>query len=311
MQNEVRAMLEGALISGLFLVMIFLTIYTPLGIVTALALPIPFTVYAARHRLRNAILVIVASGLLTIIIGALPSILLSLFAGVLGTVMGTAYHRQKSAFIAFVGGLLASLCLLILGVVVSYYMTKINPITAMQTMLKESMAMSKAMLENFNMVDPKQVDKMDEMIEFVPKLAPMLLIFASAQSAMLNHWLSRKILRRLGSPAPAFPPFRDWRWPRSMLYIYLGVTIAAIFLSANQDQFSYVIVLNLKPILDTLMIIQGLSLVSFYSHQKGWGRGLLIIAIVMLFIFSPIPFILVLLGVLDLSMNVRKPLSKK
>lgn len=312
MQNEARAMLEGALISGIFLVLIFLTLYTPIGVLSAIALPIPFTVYAARHRLRHAVLAVVASMLLTIFVGALPLALVAMYVGSIGVVMGTLYNRQKKAFTAFMGGLLASLFFLLGSLVVSYFVLNIDPIAALQTTLKESVKMSQQLLDQFGMSNEEQAAAFEEMIDSVVRLTPMILILISAQMSLVNHWLSRKILLRLNIPAPGFPPMREWRWSRSLLYFYFAVTLAALFMTSDdQGHFLRAIVVNLKPILDIMMIIQGLGFVSFFSRQKGWGNGLLIATIVLAFILPIIPFILILLGILDLGIDLRKQLSKK
>lgn len=311
MQNQVRAMLEGALLSGIFLVLMFLTLYTPIGILTAMALPVPFTIYAARNDVKKSLLVVVASTLLTILIGALPSIFSALFAGALGVVMGTLYRQKKSAFSSFIGGTLTSLVSLLISLVVSYYMFNINPVTAIQDMLKESMEMSEAMIGQFGAVDPKQVEAMENMVGMISKMVPMLLILGSAQFAILNHWLSRKVLQRLGTQVQGFPPFREWKWPKSILYYYLAVLAVSMFVASNADHVLQVVVLNIKPILDIMMMIQGLSFLVFFSYQKGWGKIVPILAVVFVFIFPPFPFILVIMGILDLGIDLRNKLSKK
>jgi len=74
---------------------------------------------------------------------------------------------------------------------------------------------------------------------------------------------------------------------------------------------SYVLLLNIKPILDLMLIIQGLSIISYFSYQKGWGKGLLVFAVVLVFIFPPFPFILMLLGIMDLGINFRNQPKQK
>ncbi|TDA72451.1 DUF2232 domain-containing protein, partial [Halomonas marinisediminis] len=76
------------------------------------------TIYAARNDLKKSLLVVAASGLLTIFIGALPSIFSALFAGMIGVVMGVLYRQKKSAFHVFIGGSLASLAFLLGSLVI-------------------------------------------------------------------------------------------------------------------------------------------------------------------------------------------------
>ena len=200
LQDRVRAMMEGALISGIFMVFMFMTIYTPLGIITALALPVPFTIYAARHGWRRSLLVVAVSSILTIIIGALPSVFSALFAGSLGTVMGSLYRTHKKASIAFIGGTLTNLIFFLLSLVASFYIFGINPITALQEVMRQSFETSQSIIERFGQVDAAQVEMLMGMVDMIATLIPMLLIVGSAQFAFINHWISRKMLQRLGTP---------------------------------------------------------------------------------------------------------------
>jgi uncharacterized protein YybS (DUF2232 family) len=312
LQYKVREMMEGALISGVFLVLMFLTIYTPLGIATAFALPVPFTVFAARNGWRKSILVIVVSSLLTLIIGAFPSVISALFAGGLGTVMGSIYYLKKPAYISFVGGTLINLCFFLLSIVVSYYLFALNPITTLQEMLKQSFETSQSIIGKFGAVDPKQTQMLTEMIDMMGKMIPMLLIVGAAQFALINHWLSRKVLTRLGTEIPAFPPFRQWKWPKSILYYYILIMFASILIGLYKVEGSiYLLLINVKPIFDIMMMIQGLSFLFFFTHEKGWGKMLPIMAIALIFIFQPFPLILSLLGIIDLGTNLRKRITSK
>jgi len=306
LQNRVRSMLEGALLSGVFLILLFVTLYTPLGIMTAMALPVPFTIYAARHDVKKSLLMILASSLLTLFIGALPSVFSAVFAGVLGIVMGTLYRRQRKATAVFLGGTVAGLIFFLLSILASFLFFKINPIASIQTLLQESLEMSQSMLDQLGATDPKQMEMMKGLVKQITQLVPMLLIVGSAQFALINHWLSRKILNRLGTPAASFPPFRDWKWPKSVMYYYFIVLILSVFLSgSNPPEWVELVLVNLKPILDIMLIIQGLSLVFFICYHKGWGKGLPIFAVVLVFIFPPFPFILSLIAILDLGMDLR------
>ncbi|HJV45386.1 MAG TPA: YybS family protein, partial [Bacillota bacterium] len=308
LRNNVRSMLEGALLSGIFIILMFLTLYSPFGVITAMALSVPFTIYAARHGVKPSLLVVGVSAILTVIIGgALLLVFNALFSGMLGVVMGTLYRQGRKATVVFVGGTLASLVFLLGSLIISNYVFKMNLVASMQSMFNQSIQMSESMLNQIGANDPKQVEMLRSMITLIPKLLPMLLIVGSAQFSIINHWLSRKILQRLGMNVSAFPPFREWSWPKSVMVYYLIVLTASIFLMKEDGMNAFnVILLNIKPILDIMMIIQGLSLVFYFSYVKGYGKGIPIVAFVLVFIFQPFPFILILLGILDIGMDLRK-----
>jgi uncharacterized protein YybS (DUF2232 family) len=306
LQNRLRSTLEGAFTCGIFLIFMFLALYTPLSIIPALALPVPFTVYAARHDLRRTLLVIIASTLLTFILGALPSVISALFAGLLGIVMGTLYRLHKKAMVVFLAGLLINLAFFLGSIIVSVYLFGINPVHSMQEMMKESLRTSESIVGSLGGTDERQVAMLRSMIDLIPKILPMLLVVGSAQMALLNHWLSRKVLQRLGMVINPFPPFRDWKWPKSVLFYYIFITILSMTnWMAKSEGVLHLAVLNLKPIFDLILLLAGLSFLFFYAYMKKWGKGIPILAIILVFIFPVFPFILILLGIFDLGFNLR------
>jgi uncharacterized protein YybS (DUF2232 family) len=306
LQNRLRSTLEGAFTCGIFLVFMFLALYTPLSIIPALALPVPFTVYAARHDVRRAVLVMIASCLLTFILGALPSVISALFAGLLGIVMGTLYRLHKKATVVFLAGLFINLAFFLGSIVVSFYLFGINPVHSLQEMMKESLRQSESIVGSLGATDERQIAMLQGMVDMIPKILPMLLVVGSAQMALINHWLSRKVLRRLGMTTSAFPPFREWKWPRSVLFYYIFITILSMTnWMAKSEGLLHLAILNLKPIFDLILLLAGLSFIFFYAYMKKWGKGIPILAIILVFLFPLFPFILILLGIFDLGFNLR------
>ncbi|GAB7388515.1 YybS family protein [Bacillaceae bacterium] len=303
MQTRMRAVLEGALLSGIYVVLLFLSVYTPVGVLTTMILPLPFVVYTMRHPVKMAVLSAGVSGFLSILVASLPAVMMAVFAGSVGIAMGTLYRKDKPALTVFAGGLLATLANFFLAMLLSVYLFDVNPIRSLQEMLQQSFAQSERLLSQFGL-PPEQIAPMRQMVEMVGEMLPMLLFLASVHIALINHWVARKLLRKLGMEVKGFPAFKNWKWPRVLLIYYL-VTIVLLFIPDLQNGFVHAILVNVFPVFYLMFIVQGLSFLFFLSDAKNWGRTVPIAAVVGLFLFPPLPFILSLLGIVDVGFDLR------
>jgi uncharacterized protein YybS (DUF2232 family) len=87
--KNVHKLTEGAILLTVFAVMLFITLYIPiLGAVVNLFLALPFIFFAAKNNRKESFVFLVASVLLSLIVGTLLSIPLTLAYGVTRLVLG-------------------------------------------------------------------------------------------------------------------------------------------------------------------------------------------------------------------------------
>jgi uncharacterized protein YybS (DUF2232 family) len=110
------------------------------------------------------------------------------------------------------------------------------------------------------------------------------------------------VLKRLGVDVPKFPPFREMRLPKAVLWYYLVTLVVTLFVELEKGTFAFMVFANATIVLRGLLFLQGISLIHFYFHEQKWPKSAAIMATVLAF---PLNSMVVLLGVLDLGFNIR------
>ncbi|AMA71472.1 DUF2232 domain-containing protein [Aneurinibacillus thermoaerophilus] len=325
MQNNVRAILEGAFVSAIFLVLFFIAFYTPLSIVAVFALPLPLTVYGYRHEAKAGGLAAFVTVFLSFIFAGFPGLLLSFPAAVMGLVMGVAYRKKKSAGQVLMIGTLVELTFMFVSIGLALAVMKINPlddmIKAMREISEQVLTDMQKQIENSvsqlpedqrNEAQTKQLAQLKESLgmmkaqvtSLITAIIPGLLISSSLLSALINHAFFRRISQRMGVQIQSLPALHNLRFPRSILYYYFIVLFLFMIKGLQDYHFLYMAVLNIMLVLQLLFFVQGLGFIAYWIHQRNASKGLLFIAVI-LFLIPPFTYILLLIGVLDVGFNLR------
>lgn len=145
----------------------------------------------------------------------------------------------------------------------------------------------------------------EEWMQSIALMLPVMIAYFSMTTAMLNHWFARRILSRIGTEVSAFPPLQEWKLPRSIVYYYVLAVVLLIFTGGREGNFGMVLE-NIRMLLGFMLMIQGLSFVVFFLHHRKWWKGLAVI-----FLFPPLSFILSILGIIDLGFPMREKITHR
>ncbi|HHW9765224.1 TPA: YybS family protein [Staphylococcus aureus] len=103
---------------------------------------------------------------------------------------------------------------------------------------------------------------------------------------------------------PVFKPLFAWQMSGILLWIYIIVIICLLF--TGQPSVFQSILLNFQLVLSLVMYIQGLSVIHFFGKAKGLPNAVTILLLVIGTILTPTTHIVGLLGVIDLSLNLKR-----
>ena len=119
---------------------------------------------------------------------------------------------------------------------------------------------------------------------------------APAGSAKTPQFVPRSFIAARISSSETFTttPFRDMRLPRSVLWYYLIVLLISLFVKPTIGSTLYVIVLNFSFVLWILFVMQGISFLFFFIHEKGLPNMLKVVVAI---IAIPFYSIVILLGI--------------
>ncbi|MDQ0215396.1 uncharacterized protein YybS (DUF2232 family) [Oikeobacillus pervagus] len=298
---------------AIFTVLLLVSIYIPvLWIISMLFLILPFFIYSAKYPQKYSTLMVLASSVISMIIGGVFSIGLALAYGTTGLVMGYFVQMKKGKFAIYMAGSLTFLVNTILQYVIAIAFFQINFIEDFTKMFKESYTQSINLMKQLGQPVPdNMMEQFNEMLNLIQILMPSLLVLASFLIVLLMMIVNFPIAKRLGIQVPNWAPFREWQVPKSVLWYYLILLLGNLIVAPEPGSTWYIASVNLMFMLQLCFYIQGLAFIYFYGHYKNWTKAIPIIITIVSILFLPILYFIRLLGIIDLGFHLRQRLQQK
>ncbi|MFD2443675.1 YybS family protein [Bacillus sp. CGMCC 1.16607] len=312
--NNTRRLTEGAVLLAIFAVLLLITIFVPfIGTISIWFLPLPFIYFAWKNDVKNITVFLIASFFITLIVGTIKAIPLAFLFGLTGVTLGYFVQKRKSRIVTLMAGSMAFLISLIIIYGAAVILFKINFLADSMDLLKKSLDTSFQLLES--MGKEKDAEKLKSQVELMLNmfdlLLPSLLVMSSFTLVFFLQLIHFPILKRFGLNPVKWTPFRNLSLPRSILWYYIITIILSILLKPEEGSYVYLAIWNVAFILQRLLVLQGLSLVYFVSHLKGWPLVIPIVVTVITLIQPLILYIIMILGIIDLGFEFRKRIFKK
>jgi uncharacterized protein YybS (DUF2232 family) len=312
--KNVRKLTEGAILLAAFAVLLLLTIYVPfLGMIVNLFLAVPFMLFASKNDGKSIVVFIVASLLLSFIVGTIMSLPLTLAYGTTGVVIGYLIQKQKNMGVLFITGSLVFLVNLIIIYVASIVLFKVDMITEMIEMMRESLNVSADLLKNFgNTQDSEKVlEQFNNGLNLIKTLIPTLFVLSSFLIVFIMQLISFPIIKRFGVRVEKWKSFKEISLPKSILYYFLLTLLVNMLMNPEEGSFWYMAIINLTYILQFLMILQGYTFIFYYFDKKGFSKAISITLAIVSFLIPIFLYIVGILGIIDLGFDLRKGFNKK
>lgn len=313
-QQKLRGMLEGALLGAVWVLLLYLTMYTPLFFVTAILLPIPLTILTYRQGMQIA-------GMTAVLFVLLAAIFNLLFVGfnfvlysvVMGIVSGYCLYYRKPTTVILLGGALATLATLLGTLVILRVLTGYDMMSDFAVSFQQSLDQSASMLESMGMasqLEGIEAINIDQMVSMMRMMMPTVFIIISAMNAYVYYWIVIHVFKRLGEKIPQLPSLTVLRLPKSILGYYVVAIFAMLFMNSfdSTGGFWYLLVFSIVQILTLALAVQGISVLWFYMKKQKWPS---IARVPILFLLlHPLVFqITAWIGMLDMFFNWRRLLK--
>lgn len=311
--NSGRKIAEGGALLALYCILLFIVIYIPLlGFITFFFLPIPFILVSIKQKLSWTIGFWFVGLLLTILIGTVLSLPMTLLMGMTGITIGSFLKRDKPMAPMFISAVFVSLG----GILATYAATviffEVNYIEQTMKMLEKSIDSSVEMMKSFGQAPNENViQRMHDTIDSLNTLMPSLFVITSVIMVLLIFLAAHPILKRFSNKPLNWPRFQDLRLPKSLLWYYLITMLLALFVNTDKNDFVYMAITNLFFILQFFIMIQGYSLVFYFSDVKGWAKPIPILIVVVSLLLPIFAILIRFLGIIDLGFPVRETIKKK
>ncbi|SHM17561.1 Uncharacterized conserved protein YybS, DUF2232 family [Caldanaerovirga acetigignens] len=306
-----KAIVEGALLSAITVILSFFSIYVPgVGLLADLVLPVPVIILGMKHGLSVSLLSVLVSGaVIAAFSGPIRAITGVLSFGLVGMGMGWALKRKYSPFKVFAVGTGASLVSNIALFMLSLAIMGINPFLQEIEIYRESLNSAAKVYSRIG-VDPETIKPALEMygkiLDLMPLLIPAMLVLASVSSSFLCFHISKMILRRLGYSMEDFPPIWQWKMPPYTLLLFLMGQLSVLVESYWPVGILKQIGLNLQMIFSIAFFIQGLAVLAFFLGKYNVSKVLRVFVILFLFSNPFMAQLIFLLGMIDTAFNFRR-----
>ncbi|MDZ5471666.1 YybS family protein [Bacillus sp. 31A1R] len=304
---------EGALFLAIFAVLLLVTLYVPvLGLVINLFLALPFMMFSAKNDRKSSGIFLVGAVFISLIVGTLLSIPLTLAYGLTGIVIGDFIREKKNRVASFIAGSLAFLVNLVVQYAIAVAFFKIDFIKESIQVFKESIEMSVKMLGAVGQSPNEQlIEQFEAGVEMIGYLTPSLFVMASFLIVFLIQLVSFPIIKRFGIPVVGWRPFRELQLPKSLLWYYLFSLLASVIFKVDEGSYWFLAIINIAFVLQLFMILQGLSFIYYFSYQKGLAKAIPVIITVLVLFIPFLLYIVRILGIIDLGFDLRKRMELK
>lgn len=303
MQDNARSITYGAMMIAMFAILLAVSVYVPLiGSLTLFFIPLPIILYRLRYDRGPSLLVMVTGILVSMLIGGIALLPFSLVFGPLGFIIGDTMKTGKSKLYTFMASGLTLLIIIVLTYAATVLFFGMNIIDGLLKELRASAEQSTLYMERFGELPENFGKQMENTITFYEIAIPSLVIIASFSLAFIIVILNTVVTKRLGHKTPIFPPFREMKLPVVLVWTFLLVLIVELFIPIEPGTTMYLMYVNASVILRFLFLIQGISFIHFFMHEKKSAKWLMVIVTIIAF---PLSQFTVILGVLDAGMNIR------
>ena len=257
--------------AALFAVFMGITLYVPfLSFLSMWLLPLPLVIYTLRCGVKPSLILGFSVLALSILLGSIYGLAIAFIFGAGGIVMGYLYHERKSPFSILFGGSLAFTIGIILVYIFSILFFHFNAITYVVHTAKSSFQQFQHVLSSFGETDQKNLTVIQNQLNLIRYLAPFIFVLMGTAYALVTQLIAGPILKRMGLQEHVLPwiPFRNWQFPRSILWYYLIFLLFGIFQHFTEGSMWYIGYYNLFSALEVVILIQGFSFIFFFFIRK-------------------------------------------
>ncbi|WP_413364170.1 YybS family protein [Lysinibacillus sp. 3P01SB] len=307
--NQTKAMTQGAMMIALFLLLVALAFYVPLiNLLAFIFAPLPLAWYSATYNRKLAIGVSLLAVAASILVGNVLIVPLALILAIVGLVIGVCLREKKSKIYLMMAAGTAILLTFAIQFILLVRFFDMNFIEESLQFARDTYEESLQYSAKLTGGEVQIEDQLKQAFDMMEMTMPANITISVFVLAFMWILVLLPLLNRLKVEVPKFPPFRDMRLPRAILWYYLIVLSINLFIQPEYGSAFYVVMLNLSMILWVLLTVQGISFLHFVIDAFHYPRFLKVLATI---VAIPMYSFIVLVGIIDLGFNLREWVKAK
>ncbi|PAF35389.1 hypothetical protein CHH58_16485 [Terribacillus saccharophilus] len=310
--NNARKMTEGAILGGIYLVLLLIATYAPvINILAMLVMPVPIILYWIRHGFKPGVYFALAI-LLFSFIGTLAGFFLTISVAIGAAASGYSLHHKQSTYEALLKGAAGYALGFTIFLAGTQFISGINMIDEVQNSYQATLQSVQSEVDTVGVtVSDAQWEQVNAMFDYIMVLIPTMIAVFSLLYAFITQWLAQKIHNRQSKDKILYPPFRRFNLPVIVLFIYFIGSFARWF-EIDPNGWFYPIVANVTELAGILLVLQGFSFFFYFAHHRNLPKVLPILAVILSVLFGTVLLYLVrILGIIDVGFRLRERMSSK
>lgn len=251
--------------------------------------PVPIVYLTQKEDSFNVIGVIAIAALINgMLFGTVMGLMTVIGFGMVGFILGNIIKEKLSPLKT----LTAAIIIVIISQALIFYVSSLMMNIDYQNILQQT-------AQNFGgNLDQESVENIiSAQINIIKMIFPSLLAISATITGILNYYVSVWYLKRKGLKLKTYKSLKNWYFPRFSVSILI---IVSLLLNSN------LIFLNLNIYMFFSAFLQGFAVLMYFLAQKNSSFFIKAFIVFLIFIFPPVPIVLILLGLLDMWFNFRK-----
>ena len=316
MNNKLR-LPQALLITALGILLCLMKAYVPMLSILSMAVPVPYAIIGTLTDNKYSILSLIATFFILIFtVNPLYSVSVCIMSIVPGIFIGSAIrnNRKEDDFNKFdpiyIGTIVTMICVIVFFFIANIVF-KTNILDDFMNILKESINVQVAIMENAGM-SLKEGFNTSDIVNYINNMLPAILFLQGMIVTFIIYALETFVLRRIRVVNLRLPKFIDFYLPGNAVTASFTIYILVLFMDLIKvNLYTDLIMLNLQLVFNFMFMLQGIS-VSIY-YLKKWIRGgslkmiFMSLLILSVFGFMGISFV----GMLDSIIDFRRVRSYK
>ena len=304
---------ESAMITGILVIIAYLSSFITL---LMFFYPTPAIILGKRKGLKYSILALIASDLIiSMLLGVQTGLVFLILYTPLAVALTYGICRDEDANKTILFGTAAYMISFVLYILFLNFIMSINFIERVAEMYDQSFEMTRGLFDNIP--DQLRTEQFEQYISDIEKIAPMMnyivtsvfpavLIAASVITSYINYIVASKFAVRFSINVKQHEGIGYFSFPRNFMISMAGLLLLSFLLGLFNINVE-IIQLNLFIIVFIAMLLQGVAVLKFLidkSKMSKFARNLILVII----IFMSISFsvIYAIIGLVDLTIDLRK-----
>jgi len=280
--KRTNAIVESGILAAVAIVMALVAMYIPVvGAFINFVWPLPIIACGVRNGLKWSILTTIVAGLIcAMLLSPLQAFILVAVFGVLGIILGECMRRNTNPLTILAYGSIGALLALSINFAIAFWIMGIDPVNMMFQSFDSNLIQLAEYQRNSGVTEAEitaNINTYKELLKMMRVIMPGAFLLTAPILALINYWVAKKILTKLGNNFKDLPPFREMVIPSwCILPFTLSLIGVTYFFNNAPHSWYYQLCVNIQMIFSSIFVLQGLAIIYWYLHKKQkptwWGH---------------------------------------